>query len=110
MNKIVNLTPHAIHVQLGDGSFQTFESKGNARAFQSFAEAGNFKGIRFVHTKYGAPVDLPDPDGETYYIVSTITVTAARESGRTTDDLLTAVDPIRDVQGRIIGCKALALA
>lgn len=110
MNKIVNLTPHAINVQLGDGSFQTFESEGNARAFQSFAEAGNFKGIRFVHTKYGAPVDLPYPDGETYFIVSTITVTAAREFGRTTNDLLTAVDPIRDEQGRIIGCKALALA
>lgn len=43
-----------------------------------------------------------------YYVVSTIAADAAQRSGRTTEDLLTPGQQIRDDAGRIIGCRSLA--
>lgn len=42
-----------------------------------------------------------------YYLVSMIAAEAARCSGRTTEDLLTPGQQIRDEHGRIIGCRSL---
>lgn len=43
-----------------------------------------------------------------YYVVSTITADAACCSGRTTEDLLTPGQQIRDESGRVVGCRSLA--
>lgn len=106
---IKNLTPHAVHVIDGE-TVRTFESEGIARAAQTMEEAGNVGGIRMVRMSFGAPVDLPAPEEGVYLIVSAITVSAAKASGRTVSDLLLTADPVRDEAGRIIGCKALAFA
>jgi hypothetical protein len=42
-----------------------------------------------------------------YYVVSTIAADAARRFGRTTEDLLTPGQPIRDSAGRVVGCLSL---
>lgn len=56
---------------------------------------------------YGSVVGLPDPEPDTWYIVSLATaLAAALATGR--NDLLVPYDQIRDEDGRIIGCRELA--
>ncbi len=43
-----------------------------------------------------------------YYVVSTITAAEARCAGRTTEDLLTPGQQVRDPSGRVVGCRSLA--
>ena len=110
MFTIKNLTPHAVTILQENGSvFRVFPSEGVARASQSQVYAGHLDGIELVRTSFGAPIGLPDPEQDTYYIVSLATANAARASGRQVDDLLLTSDPVRDSEGRIIGCRRLAL-
>ena len=64
--------------------------------------------IEVVKTTYGTVINLPEPSYDTYYIVSTLVAQASKASGRTTDDLLLLSDPIRDIKGRVIGCRRFA--
>lgn len=57
--------------------------------------------------EWGQVVGLPDPDPNTYHIVSVIVVEAALDAGRTIDDLLVPGDQVRDGKGRIVGCRGL---
>ena len=47
---------------------------------------------------------LPEPQENTYYIVSALVAGAAKNR----DDLVVPNDTIRDGEGRIIGCRSLA--
>ena len=53
---------------------------------------------------FGAVEGLPDPEEGVVWIVSRVVAEAAKER----DDLLVTDDAVRDDQGRIIGCRALA--
>ena len=106
---IRNLTPHTISICAEDGSIiKSFPSEGIARAKQTAEVVGNLDGIELVSMKFGEPEDLPAPE-DTYYVVSIITANAAKAVGRTVDDLLITADPVRDADGRIVGCKRFAL-
>lgn len=110
MKKIKNLTPHAIFIVDEDGNALTvFESEGIARAEQKDEPAGEINGIPLVKSTFGEPIDLPDPEENTYLIVSLVTANAAKAVGRTTEDLLLTSGLVRDEQGRIIGCKVFAV-
>lgn len=107
--KIMNLTPHLICIMDNDGNrIAKFESMGIARADSSETVVDHLNGIPVVEMTYGAPVGLPDPTDDTMYIVSMLTIQAAISVGRSTDDLLTTADLVRDEQGRIIGCRKLS--
>lgn len=110
MAKIVNLTPHTVNIVAEDGTIKAaFPSEGIARASQTAEHVGELDGIELVSMKFGATEDLPAPEDGTYYIVSVITANAAKAEGRTTSDLVITADPVRDADGRIIGCKRFAL-
>ncbi|MBR3319566.1 hypothetical protein IKG06_03635 [Candidatus Saccharibacteria bacterium] len=110
MAKIVNLTPHTVNIVAEDGTIKAaFPSEGIARASQIAEYVGELDGIELVSMKFGATEDLPAPAEGVYYIVSVITANAAKAEGRTTDDLVITADPVRDADGRIIGCKRFAL-
>lgn len=110
MENIRNLTPHTITVIGVDGdALATFPSEGVARAKQSIVQVGTICGLPIVRTEFGDPVDLPEYQEGTYLIVSLVTVNAAKQVGRRTDDLLVSCDPVRDPEGRIIGCRSLAV-
>ena len=110
MTNIINLTPHTINICNEDGSIvKSFESKGIARAKQTAEVVGNLDGVELVSMKFGEPEDLPEYAEGTYYVVSIITANAAKAVGRRIDDLLITADPMRDADGRIIGCKRFAL-
>lgn len=110
MKKIKNLTPHAIYiVGENDNVVAMFQSEGVARAEQKDEPAGELNGIPLVKSTFGEPIDLPDPEENTYLIVSLVTANAAKAAGRTTEDLLLTSGLVRDEQGRIIGCNAFAI-
>ena len=81
MAKIINLTPHAVNIVAEDGTVKAaFPSEGIARASQVAEHEGELEGIELVTMKFGA-----------------------------THDLVITADPVRDADGRIIGCKRFAL-
>jgi len=56
-------------------------------------------------TQFGQVEGLPEPDGETFYIVS-LAVAQAMSGKRS--DLLVTDDTVRDENGKIVGCRAFA--
>ena len=109
MTNIINLTPHEISIVNEEGNvIKVFESAGVARAAQNDVQIGMLEGIPIIETKFGEPVDLPEYNQGTYYIVSALTAKAASLSGRNTRDLLLTGKTVRNSDGQIIGCQALA--
>lgn len=114
--KIRNFTPHTITIVSENGDcLAQFPSEGIARAKQTNVPYkdimcdGISNAIPLVSTTFGEPEGLPDPQHGTYLVVSVITANAAKANGRNCADLLLTCDPVRDAEGRIIGCKSLAL-
>lgn len=113
---IVNLTPHALSVIDSDNKIvASIPSTGLARATQTDRPVGMVQTggvqIPLVETVFGAVEGLPEPDGETMYVVSLITAQAAIASGRGGSDLLYPSGvPVRDANGQILGVRALARA
>lgn len=107
--RIVNLTPHAVKiVDGGNNVVAVFPSDGVARASQHDVLVDEINSIPVVKTEFGEVLGLPEPTEGTVFIVSRITVEAARAQGLSTDDLLVTSGAVRDDQGRIVGCRALA--
>lgn len=105
--KLVNLTPHALHVILDDDRLLTIPSAGLARAGNGRRQIGTIESdgytIPLYHTTFGAITGLPDPAPDTVYLVSNIVAQAVRR-----DDVLIVDDMVRDGEGRILGCRAFA--
>ena len=109
MARIINLTPHNVLVVTEDGRKIEFPPEGVvARAAQVTRPDGTLEGVPMARVSYGKPEGLPAPERDVYLIVSALTISAAREAGRSTSDLLTVADPVRDAEGRVIGCRYLA--
>lgn len=80
MTTIINLTPHAIH--LNDG--RSFNPSGNvARVSAQFTPNSNIDGVETFQQVFGEVENLPQPELNTFFIVSAIVLEAARRSGRT---------------------------
>lgn len=105
MATIKNLTPHTVHILTARGA-REIASAGVARAIEQTIAADPIDGVPTVHIRW-AGTDLPDPVTGTWLVVSTITAEAALLSGREVADLLTPGMPVRDSDGRIVGCRAL---
>lgn len=107
--RIVNLTPHEVKiVDGGNNVVAVFPSDGVARASQHDVLVDEINSIPVVKTEFGEVLGLPEPAEDTVFIVSRITVEVARARGLNTDDLLITSGAVRDDQGRIVGCRALA--
>lgn len=108
---IINLTPHPITIVDGDGQvIRTFPKPAvPARAAERLgAVEGAIDGVPVRGaTTYGAVEGLPAFRAGTAYIVSLVTVQAARAEGRTLADLLMPGELRRDSAGNIIGCASL---
>lgn len=114
--QIINLTPHAVVLLNADDEIvANYEPSGTiARAAQSdehvtTIEVAEGVTCNVVRTTFGKTTDLPDPDGETHFVVSILTAQAAKAGGRSTNDLLVTSDPVRGEDGRIIGCRRFAV-
>jgi hypothetical protein len=100
---IINLTPHTINL-VGDNP-QNFPPSGTvARCAVTRQQVGTVDGVPVNRTVYGDVTGLPAPQPDTYYIVSALVAQACPDRA----DLLITDDAVRDDQGRIVGCRALA--
>jgi len=107
--RIVNLTPHEVKiVDGGNNVVAVFPSDGVAWVSQYDVLVDEINSIPVVKTEFGEVLGLPEPAEDTVFIVSRITVEVARARGLNTDDLLITSGAVRDDQGRIVGCRALA--
>lgn len=104
--KLVNLTPHTLHV-IAAGGTNAIPSHGLARAAVTREQVGTIDAGDFAvplyRTTFGAITGLPDPAPDTVYLVSNIVAQAVRR-----DDVLIVDDMVRDGEGRILGCRAFA--
>jgi len=110
MGKLVNMTPHDV-VVYDDGGvvLMTVPASGAiARCAETSTPDGMFCGVPLVRKDYGDIVGLPAEEPDTIYIVSGLVSAAGAKLGR--DDLVSPADLVRDDQGRVVGCKALARA
>jgi len=108
--KVVNLTPHDVNIVNEAGEIiASFPKSGIvARVATTKQVVGEIDGIPIKAVKYGAIENLPEPDGESMFIVSMVVASAA--SAR--DDLIcpdTAPDAtVRDKNGQITGVRNFA--
>lgn len=100
MVKFVNLTPHEI-VLCG----MTLPSSGLARCATLEKQIAVIDGVRVNRRTFGEVTGLPEPQEGTVFIVSALVAQAV--SGQR-DDVYVVDETIRDSEGRIIGCGALA--
>lgn len=100
--KFVNCTPHPV-VYKGSNGEVVFEPSGIiARVGEvevtSFKVAGN---IEVKQKKFVDPVDIPEPQDNVFYIVSSIVAMSCPHR----KDFIVPDEFIRDETGRIVGCK-----
>lgn len=112
--KLVNLTPHSLGVADAEGKIiLTIPSTGSVRVATSATPSGEVEVegfvVSMVETTYGQPVGLPEPDGDTLFIVSQLVTSALREQGIVRTDVVapdTGPDSVvRDAAGQILGVK-----
>lgn len=109
MSTIINLTPHPITI--GSLTLQPAGPPARAGEWVDAAEPIALDDGTAIPTSwvtYTRLEDLPDQEPGVYYVVSLVVAQAAAATHRTTADLLTPGEQVRDAQGRIIGCKSLA--
>lgn len=102
---IMNCTPHAINIMDSEGKeILTLEPSGICpRCSVERKKVGDINGIPINKSVFGDVYDLPSPQPDTIYIVSRVVAEATRR-----EDLYIVDDAVRDENGRIIGCRALA--
>ena len=108
---LVNLTPHEVKVFVGEEVVATYpmaahpaRAKASAKAVGQVIVEGHTLPIFFV--TFGDLQDAPPVIEGTIYIVSQIAGQAMLAAGRS--DFVLTHDPVRDDQGKIIGCRAFA--
>jgi len=107
MPKIVNLTPHTVTILNSDNQIiKEYPSEGFARISTSSQIVGEIDGIAISKTVMGAIQDLPEPDGESVFIVSMPVAQAC--SGRN-DIVAPDTGPTAyRIDGKIIGVRQFA--
>ncbi|MCI4407724.1 MAG: hypothetical protein JHC26_01440 [Thermofilum sp.] len=112
--KWVNLTPHEVKVLDNDGNvILTVPPSGKvARVSTTEVFTGEIGNIKLFRVTYGEIQDLPAPEPNTIYIVSSIVLMALKEKGiKRTDVVSPNTNPsingaVRDAKGQIIGVKS----
>jgi hypothetical protein len=108
MTTIINLTPHAVTLFTKSdlSSKREFQSSGKvARCKQTNESVGQINDINLTKTVFGEIEDLPDPQENTFYIVSRI----VREAAKERNDLLVPNEIVRNDDNQIIGCLSFAV-
>lgn len=112
---IINLTPHTITIIDGKSSL-TIPSSGVVRTAETVSHVGWHTvptpggplPVRVVSKTFGDLEGLPDEVANTVYVVSALAAQAAWAVGRY--DVLCPGDPVRDAEGKVIGCASLCCA
>lgn len=104
--QLINLTPHPVLLLKPDGSKSTILPSGKvARCATKRKFVRTICDMPVYEVSYGEVEDVPKPEHEKFFIVSTL-VKEALKGQRF--DLVSPIDFIRDQKGNISGCKGLA--
>lgn len=102
---VKNLTHHPVVIYKNGSVFRIIEPEGPVpRCNEERVQVGEIDEIPFTNTRFGIVQDLPEKKEGVFLIVSPIVANALPER----DDLLVPDNLVRDEQGNIIGCRALA--
>lgn len=108
MDKLVNLTPHAINFVDENGDVvKTLEGAAEAdlcRVTFKSTIVGMVDGIQIEETRFGEVEGLPPQKEGVCYVVSRLVANAAANR----DDLLVPSQQVRDSEGKIVGCRSLS--
>ncbi len=100
---LVNLTPHPVVFENGTTLPKCDEPP---RLTETSRQIGTVNGVPLFRKLFDIEgCELPPNDGVTTYVVSLLIAQAFRSLR---NDLVVTNDPIRDDQGRIVGCRSLA--
>jgi hypothetical protein len=100
--ELINLTPHPATI-----AGREFAPSGDiARVSQTLTQVGEMEGIPLYVGVYGETTGLPDPQPETYCLVSGL----VRAANPDRTDLASPANLIRDDAGRVIGAEGLEVS
>jgi len=105
--KFINLTPHSVDVYIHGEKVISIPPSGIVlRAPLVKSEVKNINGIPVYSIEYHLP-DLPEPQKNTIYIVSSTVLQVMKMHDISREDIIApdTSDPIRDKQGKIVGVK-----
>ena len=106
MENIRNLTPHMVNVWDKNGQCWDIEPDGMVARCSQFEETvGELGTIKVTRQRFGEVIDLPPARVGTWLIVSRIVASALPER----QDLLIPGPPVRDDNGKVIGCRGLSV-
>lgn len=107
MKNIINMTPHDVVVfDANNVEIARYKTSGNLiRLSQKTVVVGDLNGIPTVRVEFGDPEGLPEFNADTVYIVSAFVKSALPDRA----DLIVPSKPVRDEEGRIIGCQAFGV-
>ena len=100
MTKIINLTPHEITL-----CGERLPSSGVARVTTTTKQVAEINGIPVNKVSFGQIIGLPEAQENTIYIVSKIVAEAVKGQR---EDVYIVDKTVRNEQGQIVGCEALA--
>ncbi len=105
MQMLINCTPHSLTIHgHGHGEPVLLAPSGICpRLATDRSAAPDTDGIPTVRTRMGEVTGLPDAVPGTYYVVSGLVLSAC--PGRA--DLRSPGEPVRDAEGKIVGCRGL---
>ncbi|HMS44004.1 MAG TPA: hypothetical protein PKE69_27505 [Pyrinomonadaceae bacterium] len=109
MSKIINLTPHTVKIIGENGEVVAeYPSTGNARVNSNFSEVGKVDGFPILKTTYGETDGLPNPDGETTYIVSMVVAMANPHRSDIVSPNTAPQAVVRDASGAVFGVRSFS--
>lgn len=103
--EIINLTPHEV-VFYGDDNniVATVAPSGTiARLSQTVNVVEHINGIPVTEIVYGDVEGIPEEGNDAIYIVSSLVAQQCRQRR----DVFIPANPVRDGEGRIVGCRSL---
>lgn len=107
--KLVNLTPHAINLILGDATVTVAPSGSVARCAVSRQQVGTVEveghAVPVFRSVFGAVEGLPAPQPGVGFVVSALVASAVPER----QDVYGVDDAVRNEAGQVVGCRALSV-
>jgi len=103
--QFINLTPHSINILNENGDETVIEPSGIvARCQQTNQQRGEINGVPIQQSVFGQVEGLPEQKHDVGYIVSGLVLAQVPDR----PDVFAPANPIRDENGRIIGCAGLS--
>lgn len=109
MLNLVNCTPHVIRVVRENGEVLELQPSGiTVRVNTAQEQVGEINGIPVMTTRF-VDIQLPEPQENTVYVVSTVTLQACRSLGISRPDLVSPdtgpQSVVRDENGQVVGIR-----